>query len=98
MAPFVYQVSITVDEEYVKDYRIWLRAHVVDMLALDCFTGGELWESRDQGQFCVHYYYRSPEDFEKYLGKYAPKMRGSLPDKFSGNVFFERKNLKNIKL
>jgi hypothetical protein len=77
----VYEVNLEVDAAIAADYRIWLDAHVAQLLALPGFTGARIFEVLEpqppagQVALCVQYTLRGRDDFDAYLREHAPRLR-----------------------
>jgi Domain of unknown function (DUF4286) len=88
----VYEVNLSVREHIYADYRVWLAAHVEEMLALPGFTAAEILEQREPpapaGMRVVTVHYRLIDEaaLGRYLAEHAPRMREAGVRRF-GDAF-----------
>ena len=88
----VYEVDLSVREDIYADYRVWLAAHVEEMLALAGFVGAQILEQREppapEGMRVVTVHYRLTDEaaLVRYLAEHAPRMREAGVRRF-GDAF-----------
>jgi Domain of unknown function (DUF4286) len=77
-----YEVNITLEPAIEADYRVWLVAHVNEILNLPGFVGAQIFdvELADSSpssprQICVHYRLSSRAALTEYLAQHAPRLR-----------------------
>lgn len=86
----VYEVNLEVDVEIADDYRDWLDAHVVAILALPGFISAHILDVLEPAPpdgsvgLCVHYTLRDHTAFEQYLREHAAAMRADGQARFGG--------------
>ena len=95
MSGFIYEVSLSIDASIERDYLLWLREHIDEMLTLGCFTKAQVFEDKPLSEdtakvFRVFYEFDDPVNFETYEKKWAPEMRNKLPAQFLGKVSIQR--------
>lgn len=94
----VYEVNLEVDRAIESDYRVWLGAHVREMLALPGFTTAEIHEVLDPAPtagrigLSVRYLLHSADALDVYLREHAPRMRADGLARF-GDGFRARRRL-----
>jgi quinol monooxygenase YgiN len=77
----VYEVNIDVREDAHAAYRVWLAAHVDEMLALPGFVSAEVFERRDPPSahgvrsLVVHYRLIDDAALQRYFDEHAARMR-----------------------
>ena len=97
--PVVYEVDVEVDNAVAADYRVWLRDHVAEMLALPGFTGAKVYEvvepppSAGCIRLCVQYRLRDRDALEAYLREHAPRMRADGVARFGDRFRAQRRVL-----
>lgn len=98
----VYEVNLEVDDAVFVAYRIWLEAHIRDMLALPGFIGAEAFELRDappaaqRRSLCVQYRLADAADLDRYLRVDAPRMRADGQTRFPGQFSASRRILQPL--
>lgn len=94
----LYEVNITIEEAIKVDYLIWLKEHIGEMVALDCFVKATLYDTLEpeipgKCQFVVQYIAPSEEAIRRYLSQHAPTLRSRIPEAFQGKFSIERRIL-----
>jgi hypothetical protein len=96
----VYEVTLRVDRAIAADYLAWLRAHIVQVLALPGFVDARLYAidvdvvADDECiGWCVHYRLRDRAALESYLHEHAPQMRAEGLARFGTRFRAERRIL-----
>ena len=84
----IYEVSINVNLEILKEYTEWLKIHIDQMLAFPGFKSCSLLNK--DNLFRVLYYIESKNDYENYVNKFASKMRNDGIEKFRNKFTIER--------
>lgn len=96
----VYEVNIEVDGSAADEYRLWLRAHVAEILAIDGFTGAQLFEVVDPPAtagcvgLCVQYRLRDGAALDAYLRDHAPRLRADGVARFGERMRAARRVLR----
>lgn len=95
-APYIlYEVSIRVDENMRADYLAWLREHMNAMLAIDGFSGAELFiDAEDENQFVCHYRLQDMTAMDAYLAGPAKEMRADGVNRFGDKFSASRRILR----
>lgn len=75
-----YEVTVHVDSDIADDYRVWLREHVEQMLALPGFVDATVWQVAEPAvahrtTYCVRYQLRDAHALTEYLNEHAAGMR-----------------------
>lgn len=95
----VYEVNIEVDASAHDDYRIWLRDHIADILALPGFTGAKMFEVLDPlpsaGRIglCVQYALKERAYLDDYLRDHASRLRAEGLARFGDRFLATRRIL-----
>lgn len=98
----IYEVNLSVDTAIAGEYRIWLAAHVVEILALPGFVGACIFEvlepvpATGEVALCVHYTLRDHAAFDAYLREHAPRLRSAGIARFGDRVRAHRRVLRNL--
>lgn len=90
----IYEVNLTVEPAIYRDYLIWLKAHIQEILCLPGFKNATLSVEEPQHKLCVQYYLDTEENLYKYLEDYAPKMRADGIARFADKFIANRRILK----
>lgn len=96
-AAIIYEVNIDLDAAIERDYRIWLDAHVREILALPGFTGARIFDvvepRPDTGRaaLCVQYALRDAAALEAYLRDHAPRLRAEGVARFGDGFRAQRR-------
>lgn len=102
MSEVVYEVNLDVDAAVTADYRVWLDAHVVEILALPGFTGARVFEvaeppaADDRIALCVQYTLRDAAALDSYLHGHAARMRADGVARFGGRFTASRRILHRL--
>ena len=95
----VYEVNLYVQRKVAAEYRVWLDAHVQEILALPGFLGAEVFERRepvpDAGEvaLCTQYRLRDAAALADYLREHAPRLRADGIARFGDAFRAERRVL-----
>lgn len=96
----VYEVNLEVDRAIEADYRVWLAAHVREMLALPGFAAAEIHEVLDPAPtagrigLSVRYLLHDADALDAYLREHAPRMRAEGVTRFGDGVRARRRLLR----
>lgn len=88
----IYEVNLDLDAAIADDYRAWLQAHIVEILALPGFLGATLSQPTEPAAadgrvlLCVQYTLRDAAALQAYLRDHAPRMRSEGLARF-GDAF-----------
>lgn len=94
----VYEVNLEVDRAIEAEYRVWLAAHVREMLGLPGFATAEIYEVFDPAPtagrigLSVRYLLSDADALQAYLREHAPRMRAEGVARF-GDGFRARRRL-----
>lgn len=95
----LYEVNLDVDAAIASDYRVWLRDHVAQLLALPGFVDARIFEVADpppapgRVALCCHYRLRDAAALEAYFEQHAPRLRGDGIARFGGRFSASRRVL-----
>lgn len=96
----IYEVNLLIDSEIEQTYRVWLDAHVREILALPGFIDAEILEEKtsEAGKIALSVRYRlsSQADLDSYLADHAPRLRAEGQNKFGGRFSASRRILRSI--
>ena len=99
----IYEVNIEVDAAAHDDYRLWLRAHIDEILALPGFTGAKVFDVLEPPPaagrigLCVQYALRDQTALDDYLRDHAPRLRADGMAKFGGRFQAQRRVLAPVR-
>lgn len=99
----IYEVNIEVDAAAHDDYRLWLRAHIAEILALPGFTGAKVFDVLEPPPaagrigLCVQYALRDQGALDDYLRDHAPRLRADGMAKFGGRFQAQRRVLAPVR-
>jgi len=84
----IYEVNLSIDKGIYTEFRLWLKAHVNEMLQLPGFLQAsifkpELDEASDQEKLTIQYQLKSRDDLERYFTEFSAKMREEGMKRFS---------------
>jgi hypothetical protein len=88
----MYEVNLDLDAAIADDYRAWLQAHIVEILALPGFLAATLSQPTKPAAppgrvlLCVQYTLQDAGSLEAYLRDHAPRMRSEGMARF-GDAF-----------
>ena len=90
-----YEVNLEIDAAIEADYRIWLRAHIEEMLALPGFVSAQWFDvleptpAAGRIALCVQYFLRDAQALQAYFDQHAARMRedgvARFGDRFSAS-------------
>jgi Domain of unknown function (DUF4286) len=95
----IYEVNIEVDAAAHEAYRIWLRDHIAEILALPGFTGAKVFEvleplpSAGRVGLCVQYALQDRASLDDYLRDHAPRLRADGAARFGDRFHATRRVL-----
>lgn len=92
----LYEVRIAIDQEFADEYRMWLDAHMREIVALPGFEFAEmLREEANAGRavFVCHYWLEGRDALELYLREHAPRLRADGIARFGDRFSAERRVL-----
>lgn len=96
----LYEVNIEVDASAHDEYRVWLRDHIAEILALPGFTGAKVFEVLDPPAsagriaLCVQYALKDQAALDDYLREHAPRLRADGMARFGGRFQASRRVLR----
>lgn len=96
----IYEVNIEVDAAAHDDYRVWLRDHIAEILALPGFTGAKVFEVLDPPPsagrvgLCVQYALQDRASLDDYLRDHAPRLRADGAARFGDRFQATRRVLR----
>lgn len=99
----IYEVNIEVDASAHEEYRVWLRDHVAEILALPGFTGAKVYEvlepppSAGRVGLCVQYSLRDQVALDDYLRDHAPRLRADGLARFGDRFQATRRVLRGAR-
>lgn len=99
----IYEVNIEVDASAHEEYRVWLRDHVAEILALPGFTGAKVFEvlepppSAGRVGLCVQYSLRDQAALDDYLRDHAPRLRADGLARFGDRFQATRRVLRGAR-
>jgi len=95
----VYEVNLVIDRDIANAYRVWLGAHVAEILQLPGFVDARILDvlepAPDAGQVAisVQFTLRDRASFDAYVRDHAPRMRGEGETRFGGRFRASRRVL-----
>jgi hypothetical protein len=98
----VYEVNLSIDAAVYDAYRVWLDAHIAEILTLDGFLQATVWEVREPPAsptlraLCVHYRLRDRAALEDYFAHHAPRLREEGQRRFGGRFSATRRVLARV--
>ena len=98
----IYEVNLAVDREIVGEYRLWLMAHVQEMLALPGFTAARILEvvdaaaDADEIVLCTQYELANQQALDDYLRVHAARMRAEGVARFGDRFRASRRVLRDL--
>jgi ribosomal protein S17 len=92
---FVFTVRVEVEKSHAEQwYKYMTQKHVLDVLDTDYFEKAELEivlsDNDETSRFVSRYYFIEMELYERYLTRYAPKLRAEHNELFGDKVKVER--------
>ena len=96
--PQIYEVTAVVDEGRTAEFETYMSdEHVPDVLATGCFAAA-FFARADGGGYVLGYHVNKPEDMQRYLDKYAARLRQDVVRRFGESVKTSRRMLEIVKL
>lgn len=98
----IYEVNLSVDGGIADEYRLWLMAHVQEMLALPGFTAARIMEVADaqagaeEVVLCTQYELVDQEALDAYLRVHAARMRAEGIARFGDRFRASRRVLRDL--
>lgn len=98
----IYEVNLSVDTEIADEYRLWLMAHVQEMLALPGFTAARILETvdattdTDEIALCTQYELVDQQALDDYLRLHAARMRAQGVARFGDRFRASRRVLRDL--
>lgn len=98
----IYEVNLDVDASVEADYRIWLHAHVAEILALPGFLDAHVFDVVDPPPapgriaICTHYRLIDHNALQAYLEEHAPRLRADGVARFGGRFTASRRVLQAL--
>ncbi|NOT87912.1 MAG: DUF4286 family protein [Lysobacter sp.] len=99
----IYEVNIEVDAAAHDEYRVWLRDHIAEMLALPGFVGAKLFEvlepppSAGRVGLCMQYVLKDRAALDDYLRDHAPRLRADGVARFGDRFQATRRVLRGTR-
>jgi Domain of unknown function (DUF4286) len=99
----IYEVNIEVDAAAHDEYRVWLRDHIAEILALPGFAGAKLFEvqepppSAGRVGLCVQYALKDRASLDEYLRDHAPRLRADGVARFGDRFQATRRVLRGTR-
>ncbi|GAA4790697.1 DUF4286 family protein [Lysobacter hankyongensis] len=96
----IYEVNIEVDAAAHDEYRVWLRDHIAEILALPGFKGAKVFEvlepppSAGRIGLCVQYALQDRAALDAYLRDHAPRLRADGMARFGDRFQASRRVLR----
>lgn len=91
-----YEVTIDVLRKRAEEFRVWLRAHVSEMLDVNGIQHAVAWEppcpEPSELRFVVLYLLDSQESLDRYLHEDAPRMRADGMNRFGTSMRAQRRD------
>ena len=97
-----YEVDLEIDADIAAEYRVWLNAHIDEILALPGFGGASLSTRLDPapppGRVSLVVAYRLDDEaaLARYLAEHAPRLREQGIARFGGRFAASRRVLKAL--
>jgi hypothetical protein len=97
----LYNVTIKVHNSIQQDWLVWLKEeHVKDILATECFTHYKILQllevdNSEGPTYAVQYFAESKSLYNRYIEKYAEKMRNKTYEKW-GDKFIAFRTVMQI--
>lgn len=92
----LYEVNVRVEATIADAYRDWLDMHVAEMLEIEGFVRGAIYEDEaPEGYraFVAHYHVRNRAALDRYLAEDAPRMRADGTRRFGDKMAATRRVL-----
>jgi hypothetical protein len=99
----VYEVNIEVDAAAHDAYRVWLRDHIAEILALPGFSGAKVFDvlepppSAGRVGLCVQYAVKDRASLDDYLRDHAPRLRADGVARFGDRFQATRRILRGTR-
>lgn len=99
----IYEVNIEVDAAAHDDYRVWLRDHIAEILALPGFTGAKVFEVQEPPPsagrigLCVQYALEDGAPLDNYLRDHAPRLRADAAARFGDRFQATRRIMRSAR-
>jgi hypothetical protein len=99
----IYEVNIEVDAAAHDDYRVWLRDHIAEILALPGFTGAKIFEVQEPPPsagrigLCVQYALEGGAPLDNYLRDHAPRLRADAVARFGDRFQATRRIMRSAR-
>lgn len=92
----IYEVNLSIDEEIYAEYRVWLKAHVQQMVQFPGFIQACFFKPEQEGdtaheKLTVQYQLESRDDLQTYFNEFASKMREDGINRFGNKFSAERR-------
>ena len=99
---FIYEVNLFVEYEIARDYAVWLKKHIEEMLQKQGFLSAEFYECSDEDirkkHWCIQYRIESMQDLQNYLDNEAEEVRAESTAIFGENFSASRRVLTKSEL
>ena len=96
----IYEVNCLIDASVERPFLTWLKGHVSEVVALECFDSGvvsliklddRLDDFPGKTGFCVTYRLQNQAALDQYLEKWAPAMRADGQKQFADQLVIYRR-------
>lgn len=95
--PQIYEVTVEFTGDDTAEFEAYMAGkHIPDVLATGCFAAAFL--AREGQRYIVGYHVDTPENMERYLAEFAPKLRDDVMARYEGQVEISRRMLDIVKL
>lgn len=97
-----YEVNIELDAAIEQAYRVWLREHMDEILALPGFIDAQVFETLDPAPpsqriaLSVHYRLHDEAALQAYFQHHAARLRGEGMARFGGKFQATRRVLRGV--
>ncbi len=83
---FIYNVTVNVEDSIREGWVAWMRTkHIPDVMASGCFSSHRMCKvvSEDPGAtYAMQYSFNAREDLDRYLKRFAPKLRQEFIERY----------------
>lgn len=97
----IYNVTVSVDQSIHRDWLIWIKEHIPQVLATGKFTEAKLTkvlveQDLDELTYSIQYRAKSREHLESYYNNDADRLQGEGRNKFADKILAFRTELEII--
>lgn len=95
--PQIYEVTVNFTGENAAEFERYMAdEHIPDVLATGCFPAAFF--AKEGNRYTVAYHVNRPEDMQRYLDEFAPKLRDDVMARYEHRVEISRRMLDIVKL